>query len=275
MQVAQAYRTIILPCAIVYVLALTGCGGSAGVQPAAVNQPVTQPPPVEAPSTVPQNATTIPDIQKRDGWFNCSAKTKSGTPCASGEGEADAWLAQSQATPSLSGSSAEFHIGGGTGYSNNLWWNQLQPDRSPSHFIYDFWVYLKDPERSQAMEFDVNQSFDGTRWVFGTECNFNGNGLWDVWDGSGDVGHWVPSKVGCSRFAPNSWNHIVWKFERNGTQVHYISVSINDVEYPVDIWLSAQSNWSWEELNVAVQLDGNFQQQPYEAWIDNMKLVYW
>lgn len=266
--------TILLVC-VAGIGILAGCGGSA-VATASKNPTETAPVPGgNSPNAIPANASTIPDIQNRKGWQDCSAKTPGGAPCASGDGVADAWMAQFQTTPSLSGSSAEFHVGGGIGYSNSLWWNQLAPERNASEFAYDFWVFMKDSDRPQALEFDVNQTIDGTRWVFGTECDFDGSGKWNVWNGAGDLGSWVPSGIGCAHFTPNTWTHVVWRFERSGTQVHYVSVTINDTEYPVDVWGGVQTNPNANELNVAVQLDGNHAQEPYEVWIDKVKLMYW
>lgn len=175
-------------------------------------------------------------------------------------------------TPSLDGHSAQFDISGPTGYSNALWWEQLTPAPDATHFVYDFWVYVKDPNVPQALEFDLNQSVGGTKYIFGTECNFRGTGKWDVWDGK--IGKWVPSSVGCAPFGANSWTHVVWTFERANGQVHYISVAINGATYPVDQWQDPQANVGVQELNVAVQLDGNATQQPYSVWVNQMTLTY-
>jgi hypothetical protein len=219
----------------------------------------------------------INQIQDRPGWQHCLATVGDGYPCAAGAGQADAWMAQHQTQPSLSGSSAEFHIGGATPYSNSLWWNELGANSKPTHFTYDFWIYTPNPERPQALEFDVNQSFGGTRWIFGTECNASGTGKWDVWDsGVGQWGKWVPTPVNCQRLNRDTWTHFEWKFERSGSQVHYISVVINGKEYGVDKWLGVQHNYSGQDsINAAVQLDGDYQQRPYELFVDNLKLTYW
>lgn len=229
--------------------------------------------PVSSSPSHPGNATVINLIQGKGGWESCSATFANGAVCAAGRGKADAWMAQNQKSPSMSGSAAEFHIGGATPYSNNLWWNQLGGNNGPSHFLYDFWVYTKDPEAPEAIEFDVNQSFGGTRWVFGTECNFKGTGKWDVWDGG--AFRWRPSQVSCPTLQANTWTHFTWEFERVGHQVHYVSLTINGSKHPVDMYLPAEEHNGAYEINVAVQLDGNFRQQPYEIYVDNLNLIYW
>lgn len=206
------------------------------------------------------------------GWTACTATHADGSPCAAGLGNAAYSLTQQMPTPSLDGHSAQFDISGPTHYSNALWWKQLTPAADATHFVYDFWVYLKDPNAPQALEFDLNQSVGGTKYIFGTECNFRGTGKWDVWDGQ--LGKWVPTSVGCAPFGGDSWTHVVWTFERANGQVHYISVAINGDTYNVDQWQAPQANSNVQELNVAVQLDGNATQQPYSVWVNQMSLTY-
>lgn len=176
-------------------------------------------------------------------------------------------------TPSLDGHSAQFDISGPSGYSNALWWKQLAAAPGATHFVYDFWVYVKDPNVPQALEFDLNQTVDSTKYIYGTECNFRGTGKWDVWDGR--LGKWVPTQVGCAPFGADSWTHVTWTFERANGRMHYISVAINGSTFGVDQWQDPQPNISVQELNVAVQLDGNVTQQPYSIWVNDMSLTYY
>jgi hypothetical protein len=45
--------------------------------------------------------------------------------------------------------------------------------RNVGHFIFDLWFYIDDGNAPQALEFDVNRAFGGTRWTWGSECDFN------------------------------------------------------------------------------------------------------
>lgn len=253
------------------VAGLLSCGGGVVKAPETAH-----PAPVATdPNIPPPSATVVSNIQNRPGWSDCSATLVNGFTCAAGEGQAVAWMAQNRTEPSLSGASAEFHLGGPVGYSNNLWWNALDPNPTATHFAYDFWILTPDPSLPQALEFDVNQSFGGNRWVFGTECNLNGNGRWDVWDGSPPYGHWVPTNLGCPRLAPNTWAHIIWRFERVGDKVHYVSLTVNDTEYSVDMYQNVEQNWHTDQLTVAVQLDGDSQQRGYSIFLDKVSLTYW
>jgi hypothetical protein len=65
---------------------------------------------------------------------------------------------------------------------------------------------------------------------------------------------------------------VVWNLERIGNQVHYISVSVGDQQYPVDVYYTAQPNWYQEEIDIAFQMDGNYKQEPYDVWLDKVNL---
>lgn len=224
---------------------------------------------------------TIDNSQNLSGWEYCSAVYPQGSPvtgpaCAAGLGTAVSTMTQNVASPSLSGSSAHFTMGGSTGYSNELYTLPLGGGHDPTHFVYDFYVMVDDPTAPQALEFDINQTIGDTRWTWGTECNFNGHypqmGEWDVWDGAGS-GTWKETSVQCPRFPTNQWQHIVLTAERVGQQVHYIALQVNGTNYPLDLYYGAQQNWPLGGINVAFQLDGNYKQQPYNAWLDEVSLT--
>jgi hypothetical protein len=65
----------------------------------------------------------------------------------------------------------------------------------------------------------------------------------------------------------------VWNLERVGDQVHCISVSVADQTYSVETYWTAQSNWHQEEIEIAFQMDGNYAQQPYNVWLDEVNLL--
>lgn len=161
-------------------------------------------------------------------------------------------------------------MGGPKGYTNELYTKFLGGGSSVSKFTYDLFFMVDQPDSPQALEFDVNQTLGNTRWVFGTECNFKADGKWDVWDG---VNGWQPTTVPCTPFPANTWIHLVWNFERVGQQVHYISVSINDQVFPLNLFFSNQPTWTMQDIDIAFQMDGDFRQDPYNIWLDNVSLT--
>jgi hypothetical protein len=212
----------------------------------------------------------VDGIQALTGWQSCSAALLNGYTCAAGLGTATSQLIQHQSSPALDGDSAEFTMSGPKAYSNELYWYPLGGGNNVSHFTYDLWFYVDTGDAPQSLEFDVNQAFGGTRWTFGTQCDFNQTGKWDLWDPLNEV--WRPSSVPCIHFPSQTWIHLVWNFERVGNQVHYIDLAVADRNYTVDTYYTAQPNWYQEEIDVAFQLDGNYEQEPFNVWLDKVTL---
>jgi hypothetical protein len=219
--------------------------------------------------------TVISNIDQLPGWQSCSAlfptgSGRDGQICAAGLGTATSTITQNQSTPSMDGNSARFSISGPTGYSNMLYFNAVAGGDNVSHFVYDLYFYIDNPDASQALEFDINQTFGGKRWVWGSECNFNDTGKWDIWD---DLNGWKATQFDCKPFPADSWIHLVWNVERVGDQVHYISLTVGDQVLNVDTYYSNQPDWTLEEIDVAFQLDGNYKQDPYNVWLDKVNLT--
>lgn len=141
-----------------------------------------------------------------------------------------------------------------------------------SHFVYDLWFYVDNADLPEALEFDVNQSFGGTRWIFGTECSLKDTGKWDVYDKGR---HWVPTNVPCTHLSSTTWHHLIWQFERAGQQVHYISVTLDDNTSQVDMYLNSQSNFDGDGIDADFQMDGDSEQDAYTVWLDQVTLTEW
>lgn len=215
---------------------------------------------------------SLSKIDDMGGWQWCT-RTLNGGVCAAGAGDALSTQSRFQTSPSLDGSSTDFWIGGSTGYSNALWWKSLGGGNKVAHFRYDVWVYLTQPQFPQSLEFDLNQSFGGHRWVFGTQCDFKDTKKWDLWDSG--TNRWHATSIPCVPFAANKWTHIVWNFERVGTKVHYISLQLNGTTIPLNIYWDYQASYGFSDINVAFQMDGDYQQDPYHVWLDKMVVAAW
>ncbi|HYY68424.1 MAG TPA: hypothetical protein VE734_01725 [Terriglobales bacterium] len=215
-------------------------------------------------------AASVTNIDQMSGWESC-------TSCAGSGGSGpqayySVWIFQS--SPSLDGASARFNLAGSTPYSNALWWKQLTPSPGAHNFQYDFWVYLTNSSAPQALEFDVNQSVNGKKFIFGTECDFKYLHVWKLWDSYN--GTWVPTGVGCAPFQAYSWNHFILEFQRTwNDQVFFIDIVINGQRYYFNRTFQPKHGIDASELNVAVQLDGDYRQTPYSVWVDKITLNYW
>lgn len=232
--------------------------------------------------TSQQQTTTISSIQDMAGWQSCGALFPSGSGrdgqiCAAGYGTPQSNLTQNVSSPAMDGKSAQFSMGGPwqnctspPAYCNILYFNPVAGGDDVSHFTYDLYFYVDNPNAPQALEFDINQTYGGNRWVWGSECNFNGSKKWDIWD---DVNGWTPTIYDCKPFPANTWIHLVWNVERVGNQVHYISLTVGDQTYNVDTYFSNQPDWTLEEIDVAFQMDGNYEEEPYNVWLDEVNLT--
>lgn len=229
-----------------------------------------------------QSQTTISNIQAMPGWQSCSAvfpagSQRAGQLCAAGLGTAVSTMTENQATPSMDGQSAEFSISGPTGYSNVLNFNPITGGNNVSTFTYDLYFYIDHPEYPQALEFDLNQAYDDTgtgmpqRWTWGSECNFKGDGVWDIWNDA--EGTWAPTSVPCDPFPANTWNHLTWNVQRVGQQVYYNTLTVNGTVYQVNTYYNNQQGWDLEEIDTAFQMDLDSNADPYNVWLDEVSLT--
>jgi hypothetical protein len=211
--------------------------------------------------------TVKANIQKMGGWSSC-------TTCAGAGGRgpsATFGFQQFVKSPSLSGGSMKFSIGGRTPFSDALWWKQLGGSDGATHFVYDLDFYITSPQVAQALEFDVNQSNRAHKFIFGTECSI-GRKEWDVWDTAGR--RWIHTGAACPNPAAFKWHHLTWEFSRTGSTAHFISVTMDGVKHYINRSFNVQGS-GVTELNVAFQMDGNRFQQAYSTWLDNVTLRYW
>jgi hypothetical protein len=58
-----------------------------------------------------------------------------------------------------------------------------------------------------------------------------------------------------------------------GNQVHYISLTVGNQTYTIDTYYTAEANWFQEEIDIAFQMDGNYKQQPFNVWLDEVNLL--
>jgi hypothetical protein len=218
-------------------------------------------------STVSFAQTKKTYIEKMSGWQSCSVCAGAG-----GNGATISHsMSQNITSPTLGAKSAEYKVGGTASYGAALWWKQLGAASSAHNFQYDLNYYLKNPSASQALEFDVNQSVGGHKFIFGTQCNIAAH-TYDVWSAAT---HWIHTGIACSRPTAYKWNHITLEFQRtSGGNVKFVSVSINGSKHYINRIYGPKSS-SVSELNVAFQMDGNKYMTDYQTWVENVTLKYW
>jgi hypothetical protein len=284
-------HSFVIICALAALL--TGCGGGqigpTPLQPVTIKQPAPAPDPTPAPAAptsptsaapapaapssplpaVPASAKVFDHLQDTtDTWESCS-------PCAGGTNvTTNYWTAPFQSTPSMSGSSREFFIGGPP-WSNVLWYKKLPPDNSATHFLWDFWVYFDPTSAAEAWtaEYDLWQSIGGREFMIGSQCNF-GDGHWDTFDSKNNK--WMPTTISCKPFTPNAWHHIQWYVERTSdTQYRYNTLVLDDQAYTLNQTFEVNPIDWVDSMGVQWQLDQNANGTPLHEWIDNVKLSIW
>ncbi len=218
-------------------------------------------------SSVSASAQTYSSLQKSK-WASC-------TTCA-GAGGSGPTASYSQilyiGSPSMTGSSSKFSISGTKAYAAALWWKQVGANSAAHNFKYDLYFYIKNPGAAQALEFDVNQSVGGRKYIFGTECNIKGSHAWDVWSTSR---HWLSTGIPCSAPSAYTWHHLTWQFQRtSGSQVKFISVTLDGRTHYVNRTYAPQAS-GVNELNAAFQMDGNSSMTAYQVWLDRVTLTAW
>jgi hypothetical protein len=207
-------------------------------------------------------------IQTMSGWQSCGSCAGPG-----GQGpDTPRYMHQFISTPSMTGKASEYWIGPKVPYSGALWWKQLGGQPNASHFVYDLYFYVKNSNAPQALEFDMNQSVGGRKFIFGTQCDIKNHHDWDVWDTAN--GRWIQTGISCSAPPAYTWNHLVLEFKRSSTQATFVSVTLNGKKSYINRTFNT-FGVNASELNTAVQLDGNSNDTAYSMWVDKMQVTYW
>lgn len=211
---------------------------------------------------------TFYNIEHMPGWEHCDAC--SGANAAGPKIPYS--MTQGVSSPSMDGKAAGFWVGGSSKYGSALWWKQLGANSGVSHFTYDLYFYVKNTAAAFALEFDVNQTTGGKRYVMGTQCGLNYDKQWDVWDTANR--RWMKTGIPCTNVQAYKWNHLTEEFYRANGKIYYVSITLNGQKYYVNRSYYAIGNGA-NDINAAFQMDLNGNPTSYNAWLDQVKLTYW
>jgi hypothetical protein len=235
-----------------------------------------------------QQTPSFSNVQSSSGWGQYAQAAPNFVDCSPSPCDGITFgMTQGISSPSLSGNASEFSIGAGPAFTDALFNNHLigalssqnMPDTSetliPSlhSFTYDVYFYGDNLGVSQALEFDINQFFNGMGFIWGHECRVAGGNEWDIWDNVNQ--HWHPTGVACYPNS-NAWNHLTIQAQRTSdNQLLYQSITLNgqtstlNAAYPAG---SAPS--SWYGVTVNYQMDGDSQQDAYSVYLDKLTFSY-
>ena len=245
-------------------------------------------------STAPLTITvaagqTFWNLHSSAGWNGYAQQPPTYSDCTGclPSGPGTTWaMYQGIKSLALSSSSTQFNIGGTMDYSDVLWNNHLIGDLSSQglpdtghtlvptlhNFTYDVWFYSTNIGSSQALEFDVNQFFNGMGFTWGHECRIDGGNEWDVWDNIG--AKWVPTGISCYPIQ-NAWNHLTIQVQRTSSnQLLYQTITLNGVTSALNRTNTPYSAPGWWGITINYQMDGNYQQSPYTVYVDELNFTY-
>jgi hypothetical protein len=234
------------------------------------------------PSNPSASSDTFADLQLDSHWSGYvllpPAYSICGT-CQPAGPEASWFIQQGISSPSLSGSSMQFGLGPhSVKYADILWNNKftkrLANEKSvPNYheFTYEVYFYGEDLEKSQALEFDINQFFNGMSFIWGHECRIAGGHEWDTWDNVNK--HWVKSGIPCNPLS-NAWNHLVIQVSRTADdRLQFKSITLNGVTHTVNRF-DHPSATTWYGMTINYQMDGDSEQEPYTVYLDKVSFSY-
>jgi hypothetical protein len=232
---------------------------------------------------------TFYDLESSGGWNGYAQQPPAYGDCATctPAGPGTTWaMYQGVKSPSLSGSSTQFNIGGKMVYTDVLWNNHLIGDFSSqglpdsNHtlvptlhtFTYDVYFYGNNLGASQALEFDINQFFNNLGFTWGHECRIAGGNEWDIWDNANYK--WTPTGIACNPIE-NGWNHLTIVGSRtSNNQLLYRSITFNGVTHVLNWTLPPFPAPGWYGITINYQMDGNYKQSPYTVWVDKLNFTY-
>ena len=242
--------------------------------------------------TVSNSSTTtagnsFSNLQQSTGWASYGQGPPDFVDCSPSPCDGITFsMSQGASSPSMSGSAAQFNLGGTAVYTDALFNNHLigafssqgMPDNNhtlvPTYhtFTYDVYFYGTNLELSQAVEFDINQFFNNLGFIWGHECRIAGGHEWDVWNNV--TAHWTPTGIPCNP-VDNSWNHLTIQVQRTpSNQLLYQSITLNGVTNTLNQYYDPGSAVNWYGVTINYQMDGNSQQSPYTVYLDELTFTY-
>lgn len=228
---------------------------------------------------------TFTNLQRTGGWGSYGQGPPNFVDCS--PCSKVAWSSsQGVGNPSISGQASQYNMWGSGPYWDVLFNNHVVGDGSSqglldsnhtivpnAHFFtYDVYFFGNNLGASQAVEFDLNQFFDGMGFIWGHECRIAGGHQWDIWDNINQ--HWTPTGIPCYP-NNNAWNHLTLKVQRTSdNHLLYQSITLNGTTYNVNRYFSPWTSHGWYGLTVNYQMDGDYKQTPYTIYLDQLTYSY-
>jgi hypothetical protein len=224
-------------------------------------------------TAVPSARTTVFDnVQQLTGWQTCGNCGNTGAAGAT----ATYSMMQGINSPTESGDSAEFSIGGSYPYTNAYWYYR-HPVRGTamSSLVYQFDLYVPATSENapQAIEFECQQQLDGYIYNFAWQADYGSN-HWRVFNYT--AGQWEDSGIPLQRFAAGAWHHIVAEYHNDSAShtTYHDALTVDGVRNTVNaVHAATPTTTPGNDFTNAFQLDLNGAPVPYLVYVDKMRVT--
>lgn len=201
---------------------------------------------------------------------------------------APTWIKQSVDAPSLDRTTLRCALSGGAPYSNIHCYRNLPSDPADERFTLAMWFYyspftagLHGEDIVQAIEFSLSKWAGERRYEWALQWRKVGVEApgWRYWDAHARPDRWVGVRtpIGDPAVlvpAAEIWHAFALEGEIIGGRVHYLWLTLDERRYPIGAVVDPEPIPAGvDRLSVAVQLDGNSQQTPYNLFIDQVRLT--
>lgn len=178
--------------------------------------------------------------------------------------------------PSVDGSALKISLISGQPYTGIHAYRNLPANETATTFDLTIFFYFSSATPMQALEFTMSTWVNDQRWEWALQWEHIGDGTpqqgnpptWRLWTGSS----W--QNIGVSQqLSAETWHMFHLKGDLLHGQVHYMDFTCDDTSAHLDQTfapVSAPGN----KLAVAVQLDGDSQEDPYQVYLDGVNFLW-
>lgn len=173
--------------------------------------------------------------------------------------------------PSVDGTALEASLLSGQPYVGIHVYRNLPLADTATSFELSLSFRFPNATSIQALEFTMNTWVNNQRWEWALQWENIGDGSpppWRLWTGSA----W--QSIGMTQqLSINTWHKLHLKGNISHGQVHYLSFSCDGVSAQLGQTFAPISSQG-DKLAVAVQLDGDAHEDPYQVYIDRVSFSW-
>lgn len=223
-------------------------------------------------SSASANTTIFKQVQQWTGWQTCGACGNTG-----GDGALASYsMIRGIGYPTLSGSSAEFKIGGSHPYADAYWYYRhpaLTKGLKSLRYEFDLYIPSGLANAPQAIEFEVQERLNGYIYNFAWQALYAGN-QWRVFNYTKK--EWESAGIPLHRFSTGTWHHIAAEYHNDPAThtTYHDALVVDGVRYSLRIAHHATAANVSNQFTNGFQLDLNSIPTPYRVYVDNMKITY-